>query len=211
MSKEWKSIEHALRYLSIADKMPHRTEGESVLLEEIPPQAERILDIGSGDGRLLDLCLLRCPNAFGVALDYSPPMLEKLRDRYAEGGRVEVVEHDINHPLPLSLGRFDVIVSSFSIHHVGDKRKYELYGEIWQILENGGVFCNLEHVSSPTNNLHEKFFAMLGISLADEDKSNILLDVETQLEYLRRIGFEEVDCYWKWRELALLIGKKACA
>ncbi len=209
MSKEWKSIEHALRYLSRADKIPHRTEGESVLLEEIPPQAERILDIGAGDGRLLDLCLLKCPDALGVALDFSPLMIEKLRDRYTKEKRVKVIEHDINHPLPSSLGSFDVIVSSFSIHHVGDKRKCELYKEIWQILKNGGVFCNLEHVSSPTHTLHVKFFAILGMTLADEDKSNILLDVETQLKCLRKIGFEEVDCYWKWRELALLIGKKA--
>jgi ubiquinone/menaquinone biosynthesis C-methylase UbiE len=123
MSKEWKSIEHALRYLSRADKIPHRTEGESVLLEEIPPQAERILDIGAGDGRLLNLCLLKCPDALGVALDFSPLMIEKLRDRYTKEKRVKVIEHDINHPLPSSLGSFDVIVSSFSIHHVSDKRK----------------------------------------------------------------------------------------
>lgn len=208
MSREWKSVEHALGYLAGADKIPHRTEGESVLLEEIPPQAVRILDIGAGDGRLLDLCILKCPNAYGVALDFSPPMLKKLRDKYVNQKRIEVIEHDINHPLPSSLGSFDVIVSSFSIHHAEDKRKYELYGEIWRMLEDGGVFCNLEHVSSPTPDLHEKFFAAIGMTLADEDKSNILLDVESQLKYLRRIGFKDVDCYWKWRELALLIGKK---
>ena len=58
MSEEWESVEHALRYLGGADAMPHRTEGESALLEEICPEAERVLDIGAGDGRLLDLCLL---------------------------------------------------------------------------------------------------------------------------------------------------------
>ena len=118
------------------------------------------------------------------------------------------VEHDINHPLPSSLGCFDVIVSSLSIHHVDDQRKYEFYEEIWRRLEEGGVFGNLEHVSSPTRDLHEKFFVAIGMTVADEDKSNILLDVETQLKYLRKIGFKEVDCYWKRRELALLIGKK---
>jgi ubiquinone/menaquinone biosynthesis C-methylase UbiE len=205
MNEEWKTIKHALNYLSKADSIPHRTEGESALLEEISSQSRRILDIGAGDGRLMNLVLLKCPNAYGIALDFSPIMLSKLRERYSNNNCVEIIEHDINNPLPSILGEFEVVVSSFSIHHLSNDRKFELYTEIFNMLESGGVFCNLEHVSSPTQNLHKKFFEYIG---GEEDKSNILLDVETQLKWLRSIGFDDVDCYWKWRELALLIGIK---
>ena len=205
MISEWSSPEHALSYLSRVDKIPHRTEGEAVLLEEISPQTKNILDIGAGNGRLLDLCLVKCPEAFGTALDFSYTMLENLKDKYHGNERIKIIEHDINYPLPFEADSFDAVVSSFTIHHVSDDRKYELYKEIWQIIQDGGIFCNLEHVSSPTENLHKKFFEKLG---TEEDKTNILLDVETQVRWMNEIGFYDADCYWKWRELALLIGKK---
>jgi tRNA (cmo5U34)-methyltransferase len=70
------------------------------------------------------------------------------------------------------------------------------------------VFCNLEHVASPTIALHHDFLRCLDTPPEQEDPSNKLLDVKTQLEWLREIGFTDVDCHWKWRELALLAGRK---
>jgi SAM-dependent methyltransferase len=207
MNSEWTTPEHALAYLRWADRLPHRTEGEAALLEEAPKAARRVLDLGSGDGRLLGLLLLACPAARGVAVDFSPPMLERLRQRFGGDERVWVVEHDLEQPLP-ALGTFDVAASSFAIHHLPHPRKRELYREVWAALEPGGVFCNLEHVASPSARLHGRFLDALGIPPEQEDRSNKLLDVETQLRWLREIGFEDVDCLWKWRELALLVGKK---
>lgn len=208
MSNEWVTTEHALAYLQKADRIPHRTQGEATLLEEVPKDAGRILDLGAGDGRLLGLLLLACPAAHGVALEFSPPMLQRLRQRFGSDSRVEVVEHDLERTLP-PLGTFDVVVSSFAIHHLPHSRKESLYQEIWGLLEPGGVFCNLEHVASPSAQVHERFLDSLGITPEEEDRSNKLLDVETQLRWLRKISFEDVDCYWKWRELALLIGRRA--
>jgi tRNA (cmo5U34)-methyltransferase len=207
MSSEWTTPEHVLTYLARADTVPHRTEGEAALLEEVPATASRILDLGAGDGRLLGLLLLACPDAHGVAVDFSPLMLERLRERFGSDRRVQVVAHDLEQPLP-DLGVFEVVASSFAIHHLPHGCKQALYREVWGLLQPGGVFCNLEHVASPTELLHLRFLDALGITPEREDRSNKLLDVETQLRWLRDIGFEDVDCYWKWRELALLVGRK---
>lgn len=203
----WSAPEHAQAYLARARDIPRRVEGEATLLECIPQHVHRVLDLGSGDGYLLALVLAARPEASGVAVDFSPAMLERLHARFAGSDRVAVVAHDLGRPLP-ALGTFDAVVSSFAIHHLTDARKRALYAEIGEALEPHGVFCNLEHVASPTVQLHHQFLAALGVSPDEEDPSNKLLDVHTQLEWLRGLGLEDVDCHWKWRELALLAGVK---
>jgi len=118
-----------------------------------------------------------------------------------------VIEHDLDNSLP-DLGYFDAVISSFVIHQLRHRRKYSLYEEINDMLNPTGVFCNLEYVSSISTRQQTKFLSLTGMLSSQEDKTNRLLSVEKQLRMLRDIGFIEVDCLWKWYELALLIGFK---
>lgn len=209
-SEEWTDPAHANRYLAMADTCPRRAEGERVLFDEVPRAARRILDLGTGDGRLLALLLADRPQTLGVGVDFSDLMLEAAGRRFAGDARVELVEHDLVDPLP-DLGSVDAVVSSMAIHHLEHERKRTLYGEVFELLEPGGVFANFEHVASATQRLHLKFFAAIDEPLEHEDPSDRLLDVETQLGWLREHGFDDVDCYWKWLEMALLVGIKPSA
>ena len=206
--KLWSRTDHALDYLERADRIPHRREGESTLLEFIPQTTRRILDLATGDGRLLALAKREHPNTEAVAIDFSPAMIAAAEKRFANDSSVTVITHNLDHPLP-DLGRFDAVISSFAIHHLADERKRALYSEIYGLLNAGGVFCNLEHVSSSTPALHAEFLREIDKTPETEDPSNRLLDMETQLAWLREIGFVDVDCHWKWRELALLAGRRA--
>jgi tRNA (cmo5U34)-methyltransferase len=206
-SEEWTTAEHANRYLALADRVPHRAEGEGILSEQVPRAARRILDLGTGDGRLLALLQVDRPEMLGVGLDFSEVMLKAARKRFAGDERIALVKHDLAEPLP-ALGRFDVVVSSMAIHHLEHERKRALYGEVFDLLEPGGVFANFEHVASATHRLHLAFFAAINEPLEHEDPSDRLLDVESQLGWLREHGFDDVDCYWKWLEMALLVGVK---
>ena len=206
-SFNWKSVDHVQAYLSRVKNLPYQKEIRKVLLEQIPSNVNRILDLGTGDGKLLALVKTKNPEANGVALDYSEHMLKLARKRFQKDKTIHFVKHDLCFPLS-RMGRFDFIISGLAIHHLTHKRKKQLYQEIFDILESKGMFFNLDQVASASKSLHQKFLRIVGWTKESEGHAKRLLDVETQLEWLREIGFCDVDCYWKWLEVALLVGVK---
>jgi tRNA (cmo5U34)-methyltransferase len=216
---EWSSPGYASEYLEISESIPHKN-GEQVLLEYIPTDAKRILDLGTGDGRLIKLIRSKRQQQSPkfIVVDVSPTMLEKATSYFKNDNDVSIVEHDLSYPILYKLTteeagqseiQFDAIISGLAIHHLDHERKFSLYKEVYDLLTPGGVFCNLDHVASPTERLHKQFLAKT--TYKKEDKSNKLLDIldmQTQLKWLEVIGFIDVDCYWKWLELALLVGIK---
>ena len=125
---------------------------------------------------------------------------------------------------------FDAIVSGFSIHHQPDRRKRKLYAELFDLLRPAGLFLNLEHVASPTRWLeraHDDLFIDALHAFGQQNGSrnsraqtareyharpdkaaNLLAPVERQCAWLRDIGYEDVDCYFKIFELAVFGGRR---
>ncbi len=174
-----------------------------MLLEALPERVGRVLDLGTGDGHTLALVLAARPGARGVGVDFQAEMLRRASDRFAGDENIELVEHDLDSPLPQSLGRFDLVVSSFALHHCLPDRQRLLYAEVFDVLETGGTFVNLEHVASPTPARHMEFLSAIGKTPEQDDPSNQLVEVSTLLGWMTEAGFADADCLWKWRELAL--------
>jgi SAM-dependent methyltransferase len=195
------------RYRSESRSLPWWAESERVLVEELPARVERFLDVGTGDGRLIDLVRAERPGAEAVGLDFSPPMLAAAADCFADDAAVELIEHDLREPLP-ALPAFDLVVSGFAIHHLDDARKRALYAEVLELLRPGGRFLNLEHVASGSERLHREFLDAIGERPGDEDPSDRLVPAWKQVQWLTELGFADADCYWKWRELALIGGRR---
>ncbi len=196
------------------------------------PGLGEILDLGCGDGVLGRALMDAFPDAEVTFLDFSDPMLEALGAKVQEGPRVKIVRADFGSPeWKSALDRwFDLVVSGLAIHHQPDTRKKELYAEIFGILSPGGIFLNLEHVSSPSDRVRSLFaehfidhlyahhrkgntsltrdeVAAKYYDRADKGE-NILAPMELQCEWLREAGFEDVDCFFKMFEIALFGGRR---
>jgi SAM-dependent methyltransferase len=193
-----------------------------------------ILDLGCGNGILGRLLLDTFPSARGVFLDFSDPMLHAARENLDGYKQAELFTADFATSkwmdVVAKFQSFDLIVSGFAIHHQPDERKKVLYGEIFDLLSPGGVFLNLEHVASCTpagEQIFDDFFVdhlyefhaasdpdTTREGIADtyykrpDKNENILAPVEDQCRWLREMGFQDVDCFFKVFELALFGGRK---
>ena len=203
----WRDDDKVDEYLQRVGTLPPRLAGEECLVEVLPDAPIRVADLGCGDGRLAALTLDARPTVTEVvAVDASPPMLEKARQRFGADPRVRVLEWDLGDDIR-ELGEFDLIVSGFAIHHLEHPRKQELFAEIASMLRPGGLFANLEVVASATPELHIAFRNAIG--RAADDPEDRLADVESQLGWMRNAGLRQVDCMWRWRGFALLVGEGA--
>ena len=234
-SEVWKDGAVARQFVEArAARVPQTRTQLDVLLHVLgcrPDPPRRLLDVGAGDGILLATLLEALPEASGVAVDFSLPMLERAQTRLAPfGDRAVVVEGDLASPAwrAAVTGPFDAIVSGFAIHHLPDVRKRALYAEAFDLLAPGGALLNLEHVASASPRVgaiadeamvvhqHAQRRAA-GEAIGREQVrrefqerpdrlANILAPVEEQCRWLRELGFVDVDCFWKWFELALFGG-----
>ncbi len=196
-------------YLGRIGKLEARQAGERVLAEVLPPAPQRVVDLGCGDGRLAALVLAHRPAVESVvALDRSEPMLAHARERLGGDPRVTVRHGDLAERLP-PVGPVDLVVSGFAIHHLEHPRKQELFAEVAGALAPGGLFANLEVVASATPRRHAEFLAAIGRTA--DDPEDRLAAVDDQLTWMQDAGMTGVECLWRWRGFALLVGEVPAA
>ena len=234
----WKLPAIVDRYLSYRAAIPLAQEQIGVMMSILrtrPEAVENFLDLGCGDGILSAAILGEYPSAHGVLVDFSEPMLIQAREQLKDyGTQLTLKNLDYGDPAWVDkiqpFSPFDAVVSGYSIHHQPDERKQVIYQQIYSLLKSGAWFVNIEHISSEamTNiNLFEAHYLSARYAIEQRNggtrsfkeleqeyknrpdkEANILAPVELQCDWLREIGYEEVDCYFRSYELAVFAGRK---
>lgn len=180
---------------------------------------ESLLDIGAGTGLFSYHIYGINPKLRFTLLDISPEMLEVAKKRFAGLSNFQYVETDYsNKNLP---GKYDIIVSALSIHHLEDEDKAKLYARVYKSLNPGGLFINADQVKGRTDALDTFYKASWRKAVIESglDQTAIrrafkrteldrFAPLTWQLNELQKVGFSEVDCIYRYHNFVVMIGMK---
>jgi tRNA (cmo5U34)-methyltransferase len=214
-SDEWHLL--ARRYQTRYDEML----GEVIARARVQPPY-RILDLGAGSGILAELMLRAWPAARLTLLDFSAGMLAAARRRLGRDDFEYVQSRFEDMPA----GPFDSVLSTLALHHLETHAaKQQQYQRVFDALAPGGSFWQGEYVlaESPEDSEHNelcwaRWLAAQGFSadeiselqrrVATNDRPESLM---THLALLKEVGFDSVDCTWRYQKFAVLGGWKPAA
>ncbi len=179
----------------------------------------KILDLGAGTGLLTKYLFEKYPEAGFTLVDLSEEMLKLAKNRFKAFNNfkyviADYVEYDFND-------KFDIIVSSLSIHHLEDQDKEKLYKKVYDALSPEGIFLNADQVIGPTPYIDESY-QRNWVKKIDENnfkgpekdtaiermKFDKPATLEDNLKWLRNCGFEDIDVYYKYYNFVVLYAKK---
>lgn len=191
-----------------------------VSIIDIPSLKPTILDIGSGTGLMSSRILEKYPEAKMTLIDLSDKMMEIAKDRFSGWSNIDYIIDD--YTTHAFHGKFDIIVSSLSIHHLTDKEKKSLYQRVYTLLNEGGIFVNADQVLGQTPFIESLYkndwkYKIENSGLSQEEivsahertKLDKMSTLEDQLNWLKGSGFIDVDCVYKYYNFVVMFGRKA--
>jgi len=187
----------------------------------------KILDLGCGDGFFIQEFLKSFSSVSITLVDGSSEMLEAAKKRLDNNTNINFINSSFQELLKKKLlkGNYNFIFSSLAIHHLTFEEKKQLYRYIYKLLSKGGFFFNYDVVVHPSKKT-EKYYLSLWRQWIEEhpseeskmllgipeqykkNKDNIPDTLKLQLDALEKIGFKDVDCYFKYGLFALFGGFK---
>jgi len=194
--------------------IPRYKEMITSLIASIPFDSSKpikVLDLGCGTGNTSKAVKNRFPHANITCIDLAESMIEMARYKLSKYDDIEYHVADMRE-FEFGCG-YDLVISSLAMHHLEtDEEKIEIYRRIYDALRKGGAFYNGDNVLGSNQHLEKvnleqwKEFMLESVSLReieekwlpthyDEDHPASLMD---HLDWLREVGFKEVDVVWKY-------------
>lgn len=142
MTTHWN--DHALDYDKVLNTDQSNVDLLAAAVGLLPVDASDLLDIGSGTGRLTAMCRAALPEVRIVGIDPAPSMVEQATAKFADDPLASFAGGVVEDLSQFADGSFDVVISSFALHHLELETYKVAAGELFRVLRPGGRFINAD-------------------------------------------------------------------
>ena len=194
------------------------------LLSSLPAeQSFKFLDVGCGDAFYVAKTLSALPRIEYFGIDSSEQALSAAKKNLMDNeiSQTSLIHGDLAMVLDemaLKSQKFDIILSSFCLHHYQTVEKLIIYQKIKEVLAENGLFITIDLFREENQSRHdylsttmEKFYRNLP-KLTQSEISNLREHVESSdypnthsemQETVLSLGFSNMTCYFSINHYAL--------
>ncbi|MET8446661.1 methyltransferase domain-containing protein [Streptomyces sp. NPDC005209] len=136
--------------------MPDREERFRIMLdmvEALVGPRPRVLDLACGTASITARLLARFPDATSTGVDLDPALLAIAEGTFAGDERVTLVTADLKDPdwpARLPYDSYDAVLTATALHWLHSEPLAALYGRVAELVRDGGVFMNADHMIDET-------------------------------------------------------------
>lgn len=113
----------------------------------------RVLDLACGTGTITARLLDRLPGATSTGVDLDPALLTIAEGTFAGDDRVSFVTADLKDPewrARLPYETYDAVLTATALHWLHSEPLAVLYGQLAELVRDGGVLMNADHMIDET-------------------------------------------------------------
>jgi len=165
-------------------------EAKEKIIDFLPKNIEKIIDLGAGTGLQLIKLYKVYPNVHTTAIDISDGMLKKLEERHISDNITIVNKSFFDYDFGNDI---DAVISSQALHHFEPNDKLTLYKKVYDCLKKDGVFVNEDYFAEDEKTEKQLFEDYYNLVRGEGKHYDTPLTIEHEIEILKEAGFSKIE------------------
>lgn len=203
-SNEMKEFFNKVVDIDYDEKHSKMLAAKEKIVDFLPKDIEKIIDLGAGTGLQLIKLYKVFPNVKTTAIDISDGMLKKLEERHISNNITIINQSFFEYEFGKDI---DAVISTQALHHFDSSDKRTLYRKVYECLREHGVFVIEDYFAIDDDAERQGFEDYKNLVKGIDSHYDTPLTIPHEIDILKSVGFSDVE-HFNGENYNILISRK---
>lgn len=203
-SNEMKDFFNKVVDIDYDEKHSKMIKAKEKIVDFLPKDIEKIIDLGAGTGLQLIKLYKVFPNVKTTAIDISDGMLKKLEERHISDNITIINQSFFEYEFGKDI---DAVISTQALHHFDSSDKRTLYRKVYECLREHGVFVIEDYFAIDDDVERQGFEDYKNLVKGIDSHYDTPLTISHEIDILKSVGFSDVE-HFNGENYNILISRK---